>query len=73
MRLAALKKVDFQRVIFLRTGSNFSMPPAGQTDRGEHGGEYAGHDALARGRWRVGSGRARPRQGLGKYSVGPPQ
>src|SRR5258708_5120174 len=41
-RLAALKRVDFSRVLFLRTGSNFSMPPAGQNAAESMVAEYAG-------------------------------
>ena len=41
-RLTALGKVDFQRVLFLRTGSNFSMPPSGQTAAESMVAEYAG-------------------------------
>jgi purine nucleoside permease len=41
-RLAALNKVDFQRVLFLRTGSNFSMPPNGQNAAESMVEEYAG-------------------------------
>jgi len=40
--LTALGKVDFQRVLFLRTGSNFSMPPAGQSAAESMVAEYAG-------------------------------
>jgi purine nucleoside permease len=54
-RLAALKKVDFQRVLFLRTGSNFSMPPAGQTAAESMVAEYAGMIPSLEAAWRVGS------------------
>jgi purine nucleoside permease len=54
-RLAALKKVDFQRVLFLRTGSNFSMPPAGQTAAESMVAEYAGMAPALEAAWRVGS------------------
>jgi purine nucleoside permease len=54
-RLDALKKVDFQRVLFLRTGSNFSMPPAGQTAADSMVAEYAGMGPALEAAWRVGS------------------
>jgi purine nucleoside permease len=54
-RLAALKRVDFQRVLFLRTGSNFSMPPAGQTAAESMVAEYAGMIPSLEAAWRVGS------------------
>lgn len=54
-RLAALKKVDFDRVLFLRTGSNFSMPPAGQTAAESMVAEYAGMIPALEAAWRVGS------------------
>jgi purine nucleoside permease len=41
-RLTALQKVDFQRVLVLRTGSNFSLPPGGQTAAESMVAEYAG-------------------------------
>jgi purine nucleoside permease len=54
-RLAALKRVDFQRVLFLRTGSNFSMPPAGQTAAESMVSEYAGMIPALEAAYRVGS------------------
>ncbi len=54
-RLAALKKVDFSRVLFLRTGSNFSMPPAGQTAAESMVAEYAGMIPALEAAYRVGS------------------
>jgi purine nucleoside permease len=41
-RLTALGKVDFQRVLVLRTASNFSMPPTGQSAADSMVAEYAG-------------------------------
>lgn len=41
-RLGAMGRVDFQRVLVLRTGSNFSMPPAGQGAAESMVAEYAG-------------------------------
>jgi len=54
-RLDVLKKVDFQRVLFLRTGSNFSMPPAGQTAAESMVEEYQGMIPALEAAWRVGS------------------
>lgn len=54
-RLDALKKVDFQRVLFLRTGSNFSMPPAGQTAAESMVAEYQGMQPALEAAWRTGS------------------
>lgn len=54
-RLAALKKVDFQRVLFLRTGSNFSMPPNGETAAASMVAEYQGMMPALEAAWRVGS------------------
>lgn len=41
-RLAAMGKMDFQRVLFLRTGSNFSMPPKGESAAASMVAEYQG-------------------------------
>lgn len=54
-RLDALQKVDFSRVLFLRTGSNFSMPPAGQTAAESMVAEYAGMIPSLEAAYRVGS------------------
>ncbi|HET7535527.1 MAG TPA: purine nucleoside permease, partial [Candidatus Didemnitutus sp.] len=54
-RLAALKKVDFQRVLVLRTGSNFSMPPAGQNAAESMVAEYAGMRPALEAAYRTGS------------------
>lgn len=54
-RLGALGKVDFQRVLFLRTGSNFSMPPAGQTAAESMVAEYAGMVPALEAAYRTGS------------------
>lgn len=54
-RLDALQKVDFSRVLFLRTGSNFSMPPAGQTAAESMVAEYAGMIPALEAAYRVGS------------------
>ncbi|MEO0054721.1 MAG: hypothetical protein RLZZ50_668, partial [Verrucomicrobiota bacterium] len=41
-RLAALGRVDFGRVLFLRTGSNFSMPPKGRSAAASMVADYQG-------------------------------
>ncbi len=41
-RLDGMKRVDFQRVLVLRTGSNFSMPPPGQSAAESMVAEYPG-------------------------------
>jgi purine nucleoside permease len=41
-RLAARGKVDWQRVLYLRAGSNFSMPPAGRSAAASMVAEYQG-------------------------------
>ena len=72
-RLAALKRVDFQRVLFLRTGSNFSMPPAGQTAAESMVAEYAGMVPALEAAWRVGSPVVHALvKDWEKYSVTPP-
>ena len=46
-RLDKMKKVDFQRVLFLRTGSNFTLPAPKQAAADSMVGDYAGElDAL---------------------------
>jgi len=54
-RLAALQRVDFNRVLFLRTGSNFSMPPLGQNAAESMVEEYAGMIPALEAAYRVGS------------------
>jgi len=54
-RLATMGRVDFQRVLFLRTGSNFSMPPAGQSAAESMVAEYAGELPALEAAYRVGS------------------
>jgi purine nucleoside permease len=54
-RLANMSRVDFQRVLFLRAGSNFSMPPAGQTAAESMVEEYAGKLPALESAYRVGS------------------
>ena len=54
-RLTAMHRVDFQRVLFLRTGSNFSMPPEGQSAAASMVAEYAGELPALEAAYRVGS------------------
>jgi len=54
-RLAALGKVDFQRLLVLRTGSNFSMPPKGQNAAESMVEEYAGMIPALEAAYRTGS------------------
>ena len=54
-RLTKMGKVDFQRVLVLRTGSNFSMPPGGQNAASSMVEEYAGAIPALEAAYRVGS------------------
>jgi purine nucleoside permease len=54
-RLAVLRKVDFQRVLVLRTGSNFSLPPGDQTAAESMVAEYAGMIPALEAAYAVGS------------------
>jgi purine nucleoside permease len=54
-RLAKMGRVDFQRVLVLRTGSNFSMPPTGQSAADSMVAEYAGMLPALEAAYRVGS------------------
>jgi purine nucleoside permease len=54
-RLDAMKKVDFQRVLFLRTGSNFCLPPPGETAAQSMTAEYAGMIPALEAAYRTGS------------------
>jgi purine nucleoside permease len=54
-RLDKMSRVDFQRVLFLRTGSNFSMPPAGQSAADSMVAEYAGMLPALESAYRVAS------------------
>jgi purine nucleoside permease len=72
-RLAALKRVDFSRALFLRTGSNFSMPPAGQNAAESMVAEYAGMIPALEAAYRVGSPVVHALvNDWAKYSVTPP-
>lgn len=54
-RLAKIGRVDFQRVLVLRAGSNFSMPPGGQSAADSMVAEYAGMLPALESAYRVGS------------------
>jgi purine nucleoside permease len=54
-RLSDMKKVDFQRVLFLRTGSNFCLPPPGETAAESMTAEYAGLIPALEAAYRTGS------------------
>lgn len=48
-------RVNFDRVLFLRTGSNFYMPPSGQSAAQSMVAEYAGARPALEAAYRVGS------------------
>ncbi len=54
-RLAALRKVDFNRVLFLRTGSNFCTPAPGKSAADSMTEEYSGMTPALEAAHRVGS------------------
>ena len=54
-RLDTMQRVNFQRVLFLRTGSNFSEPPAGQGAAASLVAEYAGMKPALEAAYRTGS------------------
>jgi purine nucleoside permease len=54
-RLDTMKKVDFQRVLVLRTGSNFCLPHPGQTAKDSMVAEYEGLIPALEGAYRTGS------------------
>jgi purine nucleoside permease len=54
-RLAKMGRVDFQRVLFLRTASNYCMPAPGQNVVQSLTAEYAGGLPAFEAEWRVGS------------------
>lgn len=54
-RLDALGRADFRRVLFLRTGSNFSMPPKGESAAASMVAEYQGMLPALEAAHRVGS------------------
>jgi len=54
-RLSTMKKVDFQRVLFLRTGSNFCLPHPGETAAESMTSEYAGMIPALEAAYRTGS------------------
>lgn len=72
-RLAKMNRVDFQRVLFLRTGSNFSMPPKGESAAASMVAEYAGMLPALESAYRVGSTVVRELvQGWPQYELHPP-
>jgi purine nucleoside permease len=54
-RLSKLGRVDFQRVLFLRTASNYCEPAPKQTVVQSLTAEYAGGGPAFEAAWRVGS------------------
>jgi purine nucleoside permease len=54
-RLSLNHKVDFQRFLVLRTGSNYSMPPTGQPAASSLFREYVGGLAALESAHQVGS------------------
>jgi len=54
-RLSKMGKVDFQRVLFLRTGSNFCMPHPGQTTAESMTEEYSGTEPALESAYLAGS------------------
>ena len=54
-RLGDMKKVDFQRVLFLRTGSNFCLPHPGESAVESMTSEYAGMIPALEAAYRTGS------------------
>lgn len=54
-RLSAMHKVDFQRVLFLRSGSNYCLPHPGQTAAQSMTAEYAGMKPALEAAYRTGS------------------
>ena len=53
-RLGAMGRVDFGRVLFLRTGSNFSMPPKGESAAASMVAEYQGMRPALEAAYQVG-------------------
>jgi purine nucleoside permease len=54
-RLAKMGRVDFSRVLFLRTGSNYCMQPPGMDVNKSMHSEYAGYIPALEAAYRVGS------------------
>jgi purine nucleoside permease len=54
-RLAKMGKVDFRRVLYLRTGSNYTMPPPGMDVIKSLQAEYQGYLPSLEAAYRVGS------------------
>jgi purine nucleoside permease len=55
MHMADEGRVDFGRVMVLRTGSNYCMPPPGEGTLSTIGDESLGTDAALEASYRVGS------------------
>ncbi|HEY1793960.1 MAG TPA: purine nucleoside permease [Opitutaceae bacterium] len=54
-RLSGMGRVDFSRVLFLRTGSNYCEPPPGMSAVESLHGSYAGYGPALESAYRVGS------------------
>lgn len=54
-RLSRIRRADFNRVLFLRTGSNFCMPPPGVAASESLSAPYAGRGPSIEAAYRVGS------------------
>ncbi len=68
LRLSRMGKVDFQRVLFLRTASNYCMQPPGMDVNRSLHNEYAGYLPSLEAAYRVGSTVVRELTGnWGKY------
>jgi len=73
-RLSTMKKVDFQRVLFLRTGSNFCLPHPGETAAESMTSEYAGMIPALEAAYRTGSVVLHElEKNWGQYEAAPPQ
>jgi purine nucleoside permease len=54
-RLSGMGRIDFQRVLFLRTGSDYCMPPPGSETRDNINTDYPGYLSALEAAYRVGS------------------
>jgi purine nucleoside permease len=54
-RLSGMGRVDFQRVLVLRTGSDYCTPPPGQATKDSINAKYPGYIAALEAAYRVGS------------------
>jgi purine nucleoside permease len=74
LRLSKMKKVDFQRVLFLRTGSNYCLPYPGETAAQSMTSEYAGMIPALEAAYRTGSVVLHELENnWSKYKVAPPK